>query len=69
MESRIIQLTQAGRKHGNLNLSACGKDFFPPDAFGSSSRANGLGVPITLSVTGFGRTHKYLSRRLISVMV
>lgn len=52
MESRAIQLTPAAHKHGNLNIRSCGKDFFPPDAFGGPSRKAGLGVPITLQVDG-----------------
>jgi hypothetical protein len=53
MESRVIQLTSAAHKHGNLNIRSCGKDFFPPDAFGGSSVAKGLGNPITVKVEGF----------------
>jgi len=52
MESCVIKLTEAANKHGNLNLKACGKDFFPPDVFGGSSKKAGLGTPITLSVEG-----------------
>jgi DNA modification methylase len=52
MESRVIQLTQAALDYGNLNIRTCGKGFFPPDAFGGSSRTSGLGVPITLHVEG-----------------
>lgn len=52
MESRVIQLTSAAHKHGNLNICPCGKEFFPPDVFGGSSRKAGLGVPITLKVDG-----------------
>jgi len=52
MDSRVIQLTSAAQKYGNLNLRPCGKDFFPPDAFGGPSRKAGLGVPITLQVDG-----------------
>jgi DNA modification methylase len=52
MESRVIQLTNAAQKHGNVNIAPCGKDFFPADVFGGSSRAKGLGVPITLRVKG-----------------
>ena len=33
MESRVIELTPAASKHGNLNLSPCGKEFFPKDVF------------------------------------
>ena len=43
MESRVIKLTPAAHKHGNLNLSACGKDFFPPDVFGGPSKKAGIG--------------------------
>jgi len=52
MDSRVVQLTSAAHKHGNLNIRACGKEFFPDDVFGSSSRAKGVGVPITLKVKG-----------------
>jgi len=52
MESCVIELTSAAHKHGNLNISPCGKEFFPPDVFGGSSRAKGIGVPITLKVQG-----------------
>ena len=52
MDSRVIQLTAAAQKYGNLNIRSCGKDFFPPDVFGSPSRKAGLGVPITLKVEG-----------------
>ena len=52
MESRTIQLTEAAKKHGNLNIRACGKDFFPLDVFGGSSKKAGLGTPITLRVEG-----------------
>ena len=52
MESRIIKLTSAAEKYGNLNIGLCGEDFFPSDVFGESSRKAGLGVPITLEVDG-----------------
>ena len=52
MESCTIQLTSAAHKHGNLNIRTCGKDFFPSDVFGSSSKKTGLGTPIKLSVEG-----------------
>ncbi len=52
MESRVIQLTPAAKKYGNLNIRPCGKDFFPPDVFGGSSRKAGLGVPITIKAYG-----------------
>jgi hypothetical protein len=52
MDSRVIELTAAAERYGNLNIRPCGTDFFPSDAFGGSSRAQGLGVPITLNVRG-----------------
>jgi len=52
MESCIIELTEAAHKHGNLNIRPCGKDFFPKDVFGGSSRKTGIGRPITLHVEG-----------------
>jgi DNA modification methylase len=52
MDSRIIQLTAAAHKYGNLNIRSCGKDFFPPDVFGGSSRTKGIGIPIILQVEG-----------------
>jgi len=52
MESRVIQLTEASHKYGNLNIRSCGKDFFPPDVFGRPSRKAGIGTPITLKVDG-----------------
>ena len=52
MESRVIQLTPAAHKHGNLNIRSCGREFFPPDVFGGSSRKTGLGVQITLKADG-----------------
>ena len=58
MESRVIQLTPAALKYGNLNLSACGKDFFPPDVFGGPSRKTGIGTPITLKAEGLSEPVK-----------
>jgi len=52
MESRVIELTPATHKYGNLNIGSCGREFFPPDVFGASSRKGGLGTPITLNVDG-----------------
>jgi DNA modification methylase len=52
MESSIIKLTPAAFKYGNLNISSCGKDFFPPDVFGGPNKKSGLGNPITLKVEG-----------------
>jgi hypothetical protein len=52
MESHVIKLTPAAQKHGNLNIRPCGRDFFPADVFGGSSREEACGVPITLRVEG-----------------
>jgi DNA modification methylase len=52
MDSRVIQLTATVHKYGNLNIRSCGKEFFPPDVFGGSSKKAGLGKPITLQVEG-----------------
>jgi len=52
MQSCVIELTEAARKHGNLNIRVCGKDFFPADIFGGSSRKAGTGVPIVLEGEG-----------------
>lgn len=58
MESCVIQLTPAAKKYGNLNIRPCGKDFFPPDVFGGSSRDKGLGVQINLKIHGLGKIIK-----------
>ncbi len=58
MDSRVIQLTPAAKKYGNLNIGPCGKDFFPPDAFGGPSQKTGLGTPITLKVEGLSNPIK-----------
>jgi len=52
MDSRIIQLTAAAHKYGNLNIRSCGENFFPPDAFGGSSRSKGIGVQIIIRADG-----------------
>ena len=52
MNYRIIVLTEAAFKYGNLNIRQCGKDFFPPDCFGCNSRKNGTGKPITIYAHG-----------------
>jgi len=52
MDSRVIKLTPATQKYGNLNIRSCGEDFFPPDVFGGPSRKTGLGTPVTLRVEG-----------------
>ncbi len=55
MDSRVIQLTEATLKYGNLNIRMCGRDFFPPDVFGGPSKKTGLGAPITLKVEGLSK--------------
>ncbi len=52
MESRTIVLTAAARKHGNLNLSGCGKDFFPSDVYGGPSKKEPPGAAITVVFEG-----------------
>jgi len=58
MESRVIELTLAASKHGNLNLRTCGKEFFPKDVFGGPSKKDGLGTPVTLRVEGLSEPIK-----------
>jgi DNA adenine methylase len=58
MDSRVIRLTTSAHKYGNLNIRACGKDFFPKDAFGGSSRDKGLGVPIKIKAIGLNEIIK-----------
>ena len=52
MESRTINSTPAARKYGNLNLSSCGRDFFPEDVYGGPSRKEPPGTPITVVFEG-----------------
>jgi DNA adenine methylase len=52
MESCTIEITSSAQKHGNLNLSRCGKEFFPRDTIGCSSRKNGVGIPIEIKAEG-----------------
>jgi len=58
MESCEIKITVAAQKYGNLNIRQCGRDFFPPDVYGSSARKKGIGVPITLKVKGLSKPVK-----------
>jgi len=51
MESCVIELTAAGRKHGNLNIASCGPGFFPGDAIGGTTRAE-PGEPVTIIADG-----------------
>jgi len=52
MEFRIIELTEAAHKHGNLNLSVCGRQFFPEDVFGAPSRREGIGKQVQIKPSG-----------------
>ena len=38
LEYRIIEITAAAEKHGNLNLRSCGPAFFPKDVHGGTNR-------------------------------
>ncbi len=52
METCVVKLTKASKKYGNLNVRACGKDFFPDNVFGSHSRKTGIGAQIVLKAEG-----------------
>lgn len=52
LDFRIIQLTSSALAHGWINIRTCGKDFFPADAFGASSRVKGCGSKLCLRVKG-----------------
>jgi len=52
MDSRLIKLTSAAPNYGNLNISGCGKGFFPEDVFGGSSKKSGVGSQITITAEG-----------------
>jgi len=56
MESCTIELTKADIVNNKINIRPCGEKFFPNDAFGSSSKKNNLGIPITLKVDGLPNT-------------
>ncbi len=58
MESRVIKLTDGDIKNDKINIRACGKNFFPLDVFGGSSKKAGLGTPITLRVEGLAEPIK-----------
>ena len=51
MESCVIQVTAAARRHGNLNIAPCGRGFFPEDTIGGSTRAES-GTPVTIMAEG-----------------
>jgi len=53
MDSRIIEITAAAHRHGNLNVRTCGEGFFPKDIFGPPSRRERIHAQILLKVDGF----------------
>ena len=55
IETRVIKITKAAFKYGNLNLSSCGKDFFPSDVFGGPTK-NQPGKLITLKIDGLNNS-------------
>lgn len=57
MESRVIELTLAAHKHGNLNLSLCGKGFFPVETFGGPTAAD-KGKDIKIEAEGLAEVVK-----------
>jgi len=52
MESVLIELTESSITEHRLDIADCGRDFFPPDTIGSSSKKGARGVPITLLPKG-----------------
>jgi len=52
MDSHLIKLTSAARNYGNLNISVCGRQFFPDDVFGGPSKKDGVGSQITITAEG-----------------
>ena len=58
MRSAAIELTPSAIKEHRLDIRACGKNFFPSDAIGGSSRKTQRGKPITLIPKGLSRSVK-----------
>ena len=52
MDSKVIELTLAAHKDGNLNIRPCGRDFFPPGIFGGPAKKDGLGRLVKLRAEG-----------------
>jgi len=57
MESKIIEITPAAHKHGNLNIRPCGLDFFPKGVLGGPTKEN-LGNQITIKAYGLPKPVK-----------
>ena len=51
MESRVIELSEAAHKYGNLNIRSCGLQFFPAGILGGSTRKR-RGALITINAEG-----------------
>lgn len=51
MESRVIELTPAAFKYGNLNIRPCGRDFFPQDVVGGCTKRE-IGHEVTINAAG-----------------
>jgi DNA (cytosine-5)-methyltransferase 1 len=58
MESAVIELTKSAIREHRLDIRDCGRDFFPSDAFGSSSKRGSQGVPIALLAKGLSEPIK-----------
>ncbi len=58
METAIIELTASAIKEHRLDIRACGKEFFPIDAIGGSSKKTRIGNPVTLIPKGLSRSVK-----------
>lgn len=48
MESRLIEITSATLRYGNLNIREYGKDFFSPDDFVGAHASAPLTIPVRL---------------------
>ena len=58
METAIVELTASAIKEHRLDIRACGKEFFPIDAIGGSSKKTRIGNPVTLIPQGLSRSVK-----------
>jgi len=57
MDSRVIQLTPAAKKYGNLNIRPCGLEFFPKGILGGPTK-NKQGTQITIKAYGLPKPVK-----------
>jgi len=58
MKTCVVKLTEASKKYGNLNIRACGEDFFPDGIFGSHSKKTGIGTQIMIKAEGLAEPIK-----------